>query len=317
MAMTTDPSVANGLPGLQSLEAARRGPLYVLRSLIRALRPHQWAKNLLVFVPALAAHRLEWSLQLDLILAFCSLSLCASGGYVVNDLLDVQSDRRHPRKRFRPFASGDLSIGAGVLLVAGAWALGLGLAASYLPSRFILIVLLYLLAAAIYSLLLKREAVLDVMFLAGFYVMRVIAGGAAASVHVSTWMLAFTLFICLSLAFLKRFVEVRSAESNGLKIPGRDYFADDAGWLHSSGTTCAYLSAVVLAIYANNPDVTRLYGSPDRLLLLCPVLLYGATRIWLKAHRGEIHDDPLIAVAADPATYILIAISGFIVWAAI
>jgi 4-hydroxybenzoate polyprenyltransferase len=157
-----------------------------------------------------------------------------------------------------------------------------------------------------------------VVFLAGLYVTRVVAGGAATGGPVSTWMLAFTLFVCLSLAFLKRFIEVRSRADNGRdKVPGRDYLADDAGWLHSSGTTCAYLSAVVLAIYANNADVTRLYGSPDRLLLLCPVLLYGATRIWLKVHRGEIHDDPLVAVAADPVTYILTGISGVIVWAAI
>lgn len=318
VAMTVDPSWANRLPNLQSLEDAHKPPVSTLKSLIRAIRPHQWAKNLLLFVPALAAHRFEWSVQWDLILAFCSLSLCASGGYILNDLLDVTADRQHPRKRFRPFAAGDLSLSTGILLVLVAWVIGLGLAAIYLPTSFVLAVLLYLVATGTYSLRLKREAVLDVMFLAGLYVMRVIAGGAATGIPVSTWMLAFTLFVCLSLAFLKRFIEVRSRPvSSTTNVPGRGYIADDAAWLHSAGTTCAYLSAVVLAIYVNNADVTRLYGNPDRLLLICPILLYWATRIWFKAHRGAMHDDPLVAVAADPMTYILAAMSAVIVWVAV
>jgi 4-hydroxybenzoate polyprenyltransferase len=272
-------------------------------------------KNLLLVVPAVAAHRLDPGTLTALVLAFASLSLCASGGYVLNDLLDLSADRQHHRKRHRPFASGRLPVRAGALLIALCWLAGFSLALATLPRFFALLALGYLLCTSAYSFWLKREPVLDVMFLAGLYVVRVIAGGAATGVPVSTWLLAFTLFVCLSLAFLKRFIEVHAPRAGGAEapMPGRGYVPGDAQWLQSAGLTSAYLAVVVLAIYVNNADLTRLYAHPDRLLLVCPVLLFWATRSWLLAHRRQIHDDPVVAVSSDPVTYALGAIVAAIV----
>lgn len=300
-----------GVSNLQAVSGAPAATASYGRSILKALRPHQWVKNLLVFVPAIAAHRFDPVTVRDVLLAFLALSLCASGGYVLNDLLDVAADRRHPRKRYRPFASGRLSIGTGIGLLAVSWAIGFGISAALLPLTFTAIVATYLVATASYSTVVKRIAVLDVMVLAGLYVVRVMAGGIATSIAVSSWLLAFTLFVSLSLAFLKRFIEVRAAAAaDATFIPGRGYRADDAAWLHSAGLSSAYLGVLVMALYANSPDVTRLYAQPERLLLTCPVVLYWATRTWLLAHRGELHDDPVVAVAFDPATYVVLGLAA-------
>lgn len=288
------------------------------RTLVQALRPHQWSKNLLVFLPVLAAHRFDPATLGRTVLAFAALSLCASGGYVLNDLLDVAADRQHTRKRHRPFASGRLSMRSGLGLVALTWLLGFSLAVLVLPPLFAAFAAAYLLTTAAYSMSLKRIAVLDVLVLALLYVLRVLAGGVATAIAVSNWLLAFTLFLSLSLAFLKRFIEVRAAATGEAadattQVPGRGYRIDDASWLHSAGLSSAYLGVVVLALYANSDDVTRLYSHPDRLLLACPVVLFWATRTWLLAHRAELHDDPVVAVARDPSTYAVLALAGLTV----
>lgn len=281
-----------------------------LRAFVKTLRPHQWLKNLLLAVPMLGAHQFDTTTLVSFVAAFASLSLCASGGYVLNDLLDLSADRQHPRKKRRPLASGQLSIQTGVLMIGLTWSLGFGLAAAVLPLPFTLLVATYLFGTAAYSIRFKKEPVLDVLFLAGLYVLRVIGGGLATGVFVSTWLLAFTLFVCLSLAFLKRFIEVRAQAADAPAVAGRGYISDDAMWLQSAGLASAYLSVVIMALYVNNPDVTRLYSQPDRLLLLCPLLLYSTTKIWLNAHRRQIHDDPLVAVATDPSSYVVLALAG-------
>jgi 4-hydroxybenzoate polyprenyltransferase len=255
----------------------------------------------------------------QLLLAFASFSLIASGNYILNDVIDLAADRQHPRKATRPIAAGRLSPGAGVLLMGLFWALGLAIAVLHLPAAFALTVAVYLVAASAYSIGLKREPVLDVMLLAGFYVLRVVAGGAATGIRVSAWLLAFTLFVCLSVAFLKRFIEVHALAGSGpapAPVPGRGYLTSDAMWLHSAGIAAAYLSVVVLAIYTNSPDVSLLYRHPERLLMLCPVLLYAATRVWMRAHRQRLHDDPVIALMKDPATYVVGLLAAAIVWVA-
>ena len=289
------------------------GVTTLVRLVARALRPHQWLKNLLVFVPAVAAHRFDPHTIEDVLLAFVVLSCCASGGYVLNDLIDMASDRLHARKRHRPFASGRLSRTTGLVMIGVAWGFGL-VGAILLSPAFALVALLYLATTLLYSTLLKRIAVLDVMILAGLYVFRVMAGGVATAIPVSSWLLAFTLFVSLSLAFLKRFIEVRAvAATESTHVPGRGYRVDDAGWLHSAGLSSAYLGVLVLALYATSADVTRLYTHPERLLVTCPVVLYWATRTWLLAHRGELHDDPVVAVAFDPVTYVVLGLSGLTV----
>jgi 4-hydroxybenzoate polyprenyltransferase len=293
-------------------------PLDALPPLIAVMRPHQWLKNLLVFIPAVAAHRIDWTTGRSAILAFISLSLCASGGYVVNDLLDVDADRGHPRKRFRPLASGRLSIKSAAALVIVTWGVGILTAITTLPVGFAWTLAIYIAGTVAYSIWLKREPSLDVVLLAGLYVLRIIAGGAATAIPVSTWLLAFTLFMCLSLALMKRFIEVDAQPTTvGLTASRRGYRADDAQWLHSAGLAAAYLSVVILAIYVNNPAVTLLYTHSDRLLLVCPLLLYWSTRTWLRAHRRRVHDDPVLLVALDPVTYVLLVLCVIIVAASV
>jgi 4-hydroxybenzoate polyprenyltransferase len=314
-AITTGAMKTSQVAHLRRLSGRERRVVDDLAAITAALRPHQWLKNLLLFVPAIAAHRFDWITLQSIILAFVSLSLVASGGYVLNDLLDLKSDRQHPRKRNRPFAAGRLSLRAGATLVASSWLVGFGLTAAALPLPFLLVLVAYLIGTASYSLRLKREPVLDVMFLAGLYVLRIVGGGAATAIPVSTWLLAFTLFVCLSLALMKRFIEVSALRNGGnADIPGRGYFTDDAQWLQAAGLASAYMSVVVLAIYVNSSDVSRLYSHPERLLLVCPVLLYWATRAWVYAHRRQMHDDPMVSVAYDRATYLVLAISITIVF---
>jgi 4-hydroxybenzoate polyprenyltransferase/phosphoserine phosphatase len=306
---------AHGVANVQHV-GDQRAPGSDLEVLIKALRPHQWLKNLLILVPAMAAHRFDMSTIGALMIALASLSLCASGGYILNDLLDVAADRQHPRKRHRPLASGRLSLSSGIWLILACWTLSFGLAAALLPPGFSLVLGVYLLTTAAYSLRLKREPVLDVMVLAGLYVTRVIAGGSATNIVVSTWLLAFTLFISISLAFLKRFVEVSARDQAG-EVPGRGYMTTDAAWLHAAGLSSAYLAVVILAIYVNNAGLGPLYRHPNRLLVICPVMLYWSTSIWLKAHRRTLHDDPVVAVAGDRSTYVIAAISAAIVLSSI
>lgn len=285
---------------------------------VRALRPHQWVKNLLVAVPPLAAHRSDLGSFVAVTIAFFSLSLCASGGYIVNDLLDRAADRRHHRKRSRPFASGQLSIRIGIVLVILCWAVGFGLTV-FLPPVFAALAAAYVCATTLYSVWLKHQPVLDVMFLGGLYVLRVIAGGAATHITVSTWLLTFTLFLSLSVACLKRFIEVDAQRDAGAgALSSRlGYVTTDAQWLQAAGLAAAYAAVVVLAIYVNNPDISTLYAHPERLLLMGPVLLWWSTRSWLLAHRRRIHDDPVVAFAVDPATHVLVALVALIVYAAI
>lgn len=317
-AITTTSAGSARVPNLRTLDAKGQSLTSQTLALLKALRPHQWLKNLLIFVPVLAAHTLNRETGLIAALAFASFSLCASGGYVLNDLLDVTADRLHARKRARPFASGQLSISTGVFLVLATWIAGFGTAVVFLPRAFVLIVAIYLMTTAAYSIRIKREPVLDIMVLAGLYVIRVLAGGVAGGIPVSTWLLAVTLFVSLSLAFLKRFIEISEHQGQGVvEVSGRGYRTDDAAWLHSVGLSSAFLATVVLAIYANNADIVRLYSHPERLLLICPLLLYWASRTWLKAHRHEMHDDPVVAVALDPVTYVIAAIGAAVVLSAV
>jgi len=282
------------------------------------LRPHQWLKNLLLCAPAIAAHRFDWPTGRNVLIAFVSLSLVASGSYVLNDLLDLGADGQHPRKRRRALAAGQISRISGAALVVMTWLVGFGIAVSALPSLFVLALGIYLLGTCLYSLRLKREPVLDVMALTGLYVIRIIAGGFATAIPVSTWLSTFALFICLSLALMKRYVEVIAQPKDAnADVPGRGYRVADAQWLQTAGISSGYLSTVVLAIYVNNPEVTRLYAHPDRLLFACPVVLYWTTRAWQKAHRRTMRDDPVVEVATDPVTYVLLVISAVVMLTAV
>lgn len=287
-------------------------------AIIKALRPHQWTKNLLVFVPVILDHRvLDGPVMLNALLAFVAFSMAASGGYVLNDLLDLSADRAHPVRRQRPFADGSLSTSFGVTLLLLLPGLALLLAWMTLPGRFLALLAGYVILTAAYSASLKRFAVVDVMMLAGFYTLRVLAGLAATTVRFSTWLIAFSMFLFLSLAFVKRYAELSrpGAGADGA-LARRGYGSSDREWLGTMGAASGYLSVLVLALYINSDQVTLMYRTPMLLWLLCPVLLYWISRLWLEAYRGRMADDPIVATLRDPLSYAIGAVAALILTAA-
>jgi 4-hydroxybenzoate polyprenyltransferase len=300
-----------GLPG------ALATSLSAYPALVRALRPQQWLKNLLVFAPPVLAHNfLDPHILVRSGLAFLSFSILASGGYLLNDILDIEADRAHAVKRLRPFASGELPIRTGAFAIPALLLVSLGLAA-FLPRDFLGILVLYFLTNTAYSLLLKRAALIDVLVLAGLYTLRIIAGGAATDTPLSFWLLAFSMFLFLSLGLVKRYAELSNLTAQGeLHTPRRGYSAGDLEALAQFGSSSAYLSVLVLALYINSDSVDALYSNPQVLWLLCPLLLYLMSRIWLLARRGEVHEDPLVFILEDRRTYLLAGLGGLLLWLA-
>ena len=286
-------------------------------ALWKSLRPQQWLKNLIVFVPVLTAHKLSDPHALATVaLAILTFCLCASAVYLSNDILDLEADRHHPAKRNRPFASGHLPLqfglfGAPVLLLA---ALGCGLTLSW---EFAAVVLLYFALASGYSLRLKQVALLDVFVLAGLYTLRLIAGHVATGIAYSPWLLVFSMFIFLSLALLKRFLELQSLrQQNRHEVKGRGYTAADLELVTTLGLVSGYLAVLVMALYVNSEQVRPLYAHPLRLLLVCPLLLFWVSRVWLLAHRGQVHDDPTAFVLKDWVSYTVGAFTLAVMWLA-
>lgn len=279
-----------------------------IRDIVRAMRVHQWLKNLLVFVPALTAHCLwDGAVFRRVALAFFSFSLCASAGYLVNDILDLKADRRHPVKRNRPFASGSLSpifgMAVAALLCLTAMAFG-----TRVSSRYAWLLCGYLLLSIAYSLFLKTLLVLDVFLLAFFYTSRIVLGGEAAHVHVSFWLAAFSVFLFFSLALLKRFVELKLLLQRAARPSSRhDYRPEDLPLLGMWGAASGCAAVVVLALYINSADVTRLYRQPIFLWPVCLAFLFWLTRIWMLANRDELPYDPIIFAMRDPQSYAVAA----------
>lgn len=289
-----------------------------LRAWLRALRPHQWLKNTLVFVAPLAAHLvLQPSVIARSLAAFAIFSVCASGVYLLNDLFDLEADRRHPRKRTRPFASGQLSLIAGMLASVLLTLIAFG-AALALGPRFTLVLLGYFLLTLAYSLYLKQIAMLDVIVLAGLYTTRIIAGAIAIGIGLSFWLLAFSMFLFLSLAILKRYTELGAQrDAGGARVHGRGYATSDYELLAALGGASGYLSVLVLALYINSTASEMLYRHPKLLWLLCPLLLYWISRAWIVAHRGAMHDDPVVFAATDNVSRIVLVLGAVIAIAAI
>jgi 4-hydroxybenzoate polyprenyltransferase len=287
-------------------------------ALVRAIRVHQWVKNLLIFVPVVLDHRLfQTDVVLQATMAFAAFCGAASGGYVLNDLFDLDADRRHSTKRFRPFASGALSPTVGWVLVPLLFGTAL-LFANRLPRGFVELLALYLALTIAYSTYLKRIAVLDVLILASLYTLRVLAGVSATQVRFSAWLLAFCMFLFLSLAFLKRYAELTALDPGAPEqVRRRGYLRRDREWLGSMGGASGYLSVLVLALYINSDQVVVLYQHPILLWLVCPLLLFYVGRMWLLAYRGEIDEDPIVATVRDPASYLVGALVGLVLLAAL
>lgn len=265
-----------------------------------AMRLHQWIKNFLVFLPLLASHRFtDFSLLLPTIYAFLAFGLCASSVYLLNDLMDIQSDRTHPRKRLRAFASGKLSPASGLVMSAvsliAAFCVG-----AFAGLAFEAWLAVYLGVTLSYTFVLKRKILVDALALAALYTLRILAGGAAAQMWPGFWLLAFSLFLFLSLAFVKRYTELELDLRRGKPGPqGRDYVTSDLPLIEMLGIVSGFSAVLVMALYMNGESIARLYPHQNIVWLTVPILLYWISRMWVKAHRGEMHDDPVIFAATD------------------
>ncbi|MEG9433142.1 UbiA family prenyltransferase [Terriglobus sp. ADX1] len=301
---------------------------------LKTIRAHQWAKNALIFLPAVLAHDFSTRSMMACLLAFFSLSFCASATYIINDLLDIEADRRHPRKRRRPFASGDLSPIAGVGIVAAFFviALALALLVPHIPTHtppktagllsgphsFVIWLGIYTVTTLAYSFVLKRMMLVDVIVLSGLYTIRLLAGAAASGVFISEWLAAFSIFFFLSLAFVKRFSELDLMVASGQdKASGRGYGTGDIEQLRALGTSSAFAAVVVLSMYISNLTAAHLYTHMSRLWLIEPVLILWVSRVWLLASRGQLHEDPVVYAITDRMSWLLGALCALIVWLAL
>jgi 4-hydroxybenzoate polyprenyltransferase len=307
-----------------------------LKAWIKAIRLHQWAKNVLIFLPLLLAHVYAAGPMAATFLAFLSFGLAASATYILNDLLDLEADRHHPRKRRRPFASGDLSPIAGVATILVFFVVSLAIAL-LLPrvlfgltpgfprngqGEFWEWLVVYTITTTAYSLRLKRMVLVDVIVLSGLYTIRILAGSAASGVPVSPWLAAFSIFFFLSLAFVKRFSELESrrlhhSDAASIAIKGRGYRISDLEQMRSFGTATGCASVVIFALYVQNEVAKSLYAHYTRLWLLFPVLLLWLFRLWFLASRGELHDDPVVYAITDKRSLLLGAVVVAIVLSAL
>lgn len=295
-----------------------RVPASPLSPWIRAIRPHHWAKNALVFVPAAAAHTLgDPAVLAQSVLAFVAFCLVASGTYVVNDILDREFDRSHPTRRQRPIAAGELSVPAARAGAVGLIVAGFAVGYFWLDWPFLGVLGGYLLVTLWYSLQLKQRPVTDILCLAALYTGRILAGSAATGIEPSFWLLAFSMLLFFSLAGAKRATELAGLASRSeQQAPGRGYTVGDLPLLVVFGVASAYASVLLLALYLNaRADV--LYARPVLLWLLCPALLYWVSRIWLKTYRQELHEDPVVFALTDRPSVAVALICAALVWFAI
>jgi len=314
LVVSSSKSLANRAAALAPIEKQFTVERGGWRSLLRSIRIHHWAKNSLIFLPMALAHRITPLQLVRGLAAFVLFGMAASSMYLLNDLLDLKSDRQHPWKRRRPFASGSLSIptGLGSFFVLLSASLLLGL--KWLGAGFVGITAAYCLAVVIYSVRIKREPLLDVFVLSSFYVFRILLGGIVTSVPLSTWFLVCSGFFFFSMALAKRYSElIHAKDLVASGNSGRGYLAGDREVIAILGIGSALCSVVIFCLYVQSRDVLVLYMHPGRLLLLAPIVLYWMSRTWLRAHRGELQDDPLTLALTDRVSYLLAAIALVIV----
>jgi 4-hydroxybenzoate polyprenyltransferase len=292
-----------------------------MRELLKCLRPHQWVKNLLIFVPLFTAHRFhDGPALIRAALAFVAFCGVASAFYVFNDLLDLQADRRHALKRFRPLCSGAVPIPAALGAMVASFVLGAGCGA-WLGMPFIWTLTVYAVISALYSMVFKRLPIVDVMVLGGLYTIRIVAGAAATDIPLSSWLLIFSLFLFLSLGLAKRFTELKTKREIGESdVAGRGYEPGDLEYVSSLGIASGYIATLVFVLYINSPVVAGsptaagLYHHPQVLWAFVILLLYWISRIWLIAHRGQLHHDPIIFALKDSVSYGVLACALLVVY---
>ncbi len=275
-------------------------------SVLKGMRLHQWAKNVLIFVPLFTSHTyLNSNSLIAASLAFICFSLCASGVYFLNDMLDLEADRRHVLKRFRPLASGELPLPIGIAGAIILPAIAFTLAWVWLPIPFFITLFVYYLFSNAYTFFLKKVHTADVMTLAVLYAIRVVAGAAAISVELSSWLLAFSVFIFVSLAYLKRYVELFNFAEDTDQALGRGYTASDREAMFTLGIASMTVSVLVLALYISSEEVTSVYNSPNLLWFMCLLMLYWGNRIWVQARRGKVSTDPVLFAIKDKVSQMI------------
>ncbi|QOV88370.1 UbiA family prenyltransferase [Humisphaera borealis] len=302
----------------------QRQPASLPVAALRALRPHQWVKNVLLLLPLLLAHVLPWHGHTALrqwfaaVGGFTAFCLAASAIYLINDLKDLEVDRLHPTKRQRPFASGALSTRIGPPLICALLAVAAALCAA-LPWHFGASLAVYVTLGVAYSVWFKQRLLLDVFVLAGLYTLRLLAGGYAGSVEVSKWLLAFSIFFFVSLAFAKRYAELVLLSGVGqTEARGRSYDTGDLRLVESAGLASGYLAVLVMALYINDTSsaASKLYTAPVFLWMLCPLLMYWITRVWFVAGRKALDDDPILFAIKDRVSWCTLVMAIAIVIAA-
>jgi len=296
---------AAALSGHTALVVKTRPALW--RTFLTEMRLHQWVKNILVFVPLFTSHSYN-NLHLDFLalVAFLAFGLSASGHYFLNDLIDLDSDRMHRTKRMRPLAAGDLPIpygAAGAIILPLA---GLSLSLAALPLNFFYMLLAYLTLTNLYSFYLKSRSTADIFALSLLYTIRVVAGGAAVDIALSSWLLAYSMFVFISLAYLKRYIELTNMTVG--QASGRGYAKEDAETMFALGIANTTAAVVVLSFYISSPEVKILYREPSLLWAICFLMLYWGNRIWIGAKRGKINDDPVVFALKDKVSrYVFVA----------
>jgi len=313
------PTVEHRVRELGNLALVLSSEKPAIQDWIKALRLHQWLKNLLIFVPLLAAHRYtELPLVIDALFAFLCFGLCASSVYILNDLFDLRDDRHHAHKRSRPFASGRLSIKSGLTVFPILLVAAFSLSIWRLPLAFAAGLATYFTLALAYSFALKRIMVIDVIMLASLYTLRIMVGAVALGIQLSFWLLAFSMFMFLSLALVKRNAELFQVRAQGRveKARGRGYFPDDLQMIAALGAASGYMAVMVLALYINDAYTTQFYRRPEVIWLACPLVLTWISQIWMLAHRGLMNEDPVLFAIQDRVSLSIGALLALVFWAA-
>ena len=275
-----------------------------LPALLQVMRPYQWSKNVLVFLPCAAAQDFSFQTVFFSFIAFVSFSLTASAVYILNDIRDLRSDQLHPTKKNRAFASGNLKVAFGLSIAP--FFIGAALISAVFVSPLLALVLLgYFLSNLLYTLVLKKMLLVDIFVLASFYATRVLAGSYASGIEISSWLINFSLFFFFSLAGIKRAAELLTMRAHGVDTPlGRGYTSDDYYPLLIISSATAVVSILVLGLYLNSNEVLSLYQSPQHLWLTCLILSYWIARILLITNRGEMNDDPVLFAVRDRTSWI-------------
>lgn len=303
-----------GLEASQVFSAASGASL---KTVSRTLRVHQWLKNILVFVPLVTAQKLtNPELLFSALLMFVCFSLVASAGYIINDLLDLQSDRLHPEKKNRPFASGNLSAKQGVII--GLFILGLAtICAAYLPISAVYTLVAYFILTFTYSIYLKTKLMMDVVVLGTLFTLRVLGGAQAIGTELSFYLLSFSIFLFASLGMVKRYAELHNLKKRDqLSARGRGYQVEDMAPVRIIGISMGYMSVFILGQYINSPLVTQYYSSPKLIWLLFPLLMFWLGRLWILANRGEVNEDPLVFTVKDRTSQLVFLTSAAVLFAA-